>query len=446
VAPVIWLQRGAVALLWLLVLLNCLAWRGIYWDGAAFLARMIEFGGFHDGHTARAHVLWATQWPAVVALRLGVTDTAMLALVYSAGLFAVPAALYHLALYRVREEPALLAAVMAIVVAVYMPTSFFIVGEYNAAYAATTAGAAIVLTARGLSLATAAGLLALGLFCLRSYEAMLYLGPLLAAMVGWLTLRAREARSGERLVAWTAAGFFLAAAVVALVPAVREWGNDYVTRVRGAVFDFWQNLQFMIALATLGAVTVAMLVRPALLRGTVPVVIVTAGIALLIAAPFRELFDLYAPSHYVARSAAGGLLWLMLAAMWLFVAWQTAPPRLFAVLREPLVGRRLAVAVFALLLAAAVPDIALTRLWSQYLGQFRQLVASGTGVVYAEIHMPGRASDNMFRQGWTYPALSLLLRGGPSNALVLPKHSTGEPVLYDPACGLPPFTGFAWRG
>lgn len=445
-ASVIWTQRGAVALLWLLVLHNSLAYRGIYWDGAAFLARMMEFGGFHDGHTARAHVLWATQWPVVLALRLGVADTAVLAAVYSAGLFALPAALYHVALHRVRHDPALLAAVMAVVVAVYLPTSFFIVGEYNATYAAATAAASVALTARSLSLGTAFGLLALGLFCLRSYEAMLHLGPLLAAMMGWLVWRSREASSAARLTAATAGGLFLGAAIVALVPAMREWGSDYVTRVRGAVFDFWQNLQFMIALLTLGATTLVMIVRPALLRGWVPAAIVAVGIVLFIATPFRGVFDLYAPAHYVARSAAGGLLWVMLAGIWLFTVWQASPPALFAVLREPPVGRRLAVAACALLLAAAVPDIALTRLWSQYLGQFRQQVVSGTGIVYAEVQMPGRSPDNMFRQGWTYPALSLVLRRDPSNALVLPVRSVGEPILYDPACGIPPFTGFAWRG
>ena len=56
--------RGAAALLWGLALWNALAYRGLFWDGASFLVHMIEHGQFHAGHTARSHILWATQWPA----------------------------------------------------------------------------------------------------------------------------------------------------------------------------------------------------------------------------------------------------------------------------------------------------------------------------------------------------------------------------------------------
>ena len=39
--------RGAVVLLWALMLLNCLVYRGLFWDGASFLVHMIEDGQFH---------------------------------------------------------------------------------------------------------------------------------------------------------------------------------------------------------------------------------------------------------------------------------------------------------------------------------------------------------------------------------------------------------------
>jgi hypothetical protein len=54
-----------------------------------------------------------------------------------------PAALYHLALARVRDRGALLAAMIAVVALVYLPTSFFIIGEYNVAYAAVAATVAL---------------------------------------------------------------------------------------------------------------------------------------------------------------------------------------------------------------------------------------------------------------------------------------------------------------
>ena len=72
----------------------------------------------------------------LLLVRAGVRDTHLLAMVFSAMLFAVPAALYHLALGRVREHGVLLAAMIAVIAVVYLPTCFFIVGEYNIAYAA----------------------------------------------------------------------------------------------------------------------------------------------------------------------------------------------------------------------------------------------------------------------------------------------------------------------
>jgi hypothetical protein len=447
-ASLIAIQRAAVLLVWLLALWNTLAFRGLFWDGAPFLASLIELGRFHDGHTSRTHVLWATQWPVLLALEAGVTDTAALAFAHSAGLFAVPAALYHLALHRVRRDGALLAAVLAVVAAVYLPTSFFIVGEYNAAYAAATATATIVLVAPALTMRDAALLAALGLFCLRSYEAMLYLGPLLAAMIAWSAWRAREAPSLARLLAWTAAGFFAGSAIVAGVPMVRLWEHDYGLRVRGAVLDFWQNLQFMIGLATLGLLVVLAALRPALLRGPLVFVVVGAGVVLLVATPWlRELREntyLFPPAHYVARTAAGGLLWLMLAGLWLFAAWRARPPLLFVTLREPAVGRRLSVALLALLAAAAVPDMALTIQWSAHLEKLRGLIVGKSGIVRLADTRLYQGQGELFRQEWSVPALSLILRRAPTDALVLP--APGEHSFYTPECGVPAFAGYTWKG
>ncbi len=148
-APPRYAYRGAVLLLWALALWNSYACRGLFWDGAAFLVSIVDFDKFHDFYPARAHVGWVTQLPVLLAVRLGVLDLKLLAIIQSLALFALPAALYHLALARLRADGLLLAIVLAIVASVYLPTSFFIIGEYNAAYAAVTAAMAVVLTSTG---------------------------------------------------------------------------------------------------------------------------------------------------------------------------------------------------------------------------------------------------------------------------------------------------------
>jgi len=85
-ASVASVYRGAAAILWALAIWNSVACRGLFWDGSAFLVEIIDNNWFHwMFYPARAHVMWLTQLPVVVALKLGVTDTRFLAVAYSAG-------------------------------------------------------------------------------------------------------------------------------------------------------------------------------------------------------------------------------------------------------------------------------------------------------------------------------------------------------------------------
>jgi hypothetical protein len=161
-------------------------YRGLFWDGSAFLVEIIDTNWFHwRFYPARAHVMWLTQFPGVAALKLGVSDTRILAIAYSAGLFGLPTALYHLALWRARGDAVVMAVVLAAIAVVYLSTSFFIAGEYNTAFALAVAVMTIVVTGKELSRFDTVLLLFFGWLAFRSYEAMAYLGPLLAAAIVW---------------------------------------------------------------------------------------------------------------------------------------------------------------------------------------------------------------------------------------------------------------------
>ena len=176
--------RITVLLLWAQALAGALTCRSLFWDGASFLANMLESGGFHDFYPSRAHIAWLTEAPTLLLARAGVRDVHLLAMVFSATLFAVPAALYHLALARVRGNGTLLAAMIATVGTVYLPTSFFNIGEHNITYALVAATFAIALTRRD-GARDGAMMLAFGLVAIASYEAMIYLGLVTAAVVLW---------------------------------------------------------------------------------------------------------------------------------------------------------------------------------------------------------------------------------------------------------------------
>ena len=79
-----------VLLLWALAVNATIACRGLFWDGSPFMANILDFGQVHDFYTARAHVDWVTQLPMLLLSELGVRDTRLLAMVYSAALFGLP--------------------------------------------------------------------------------------------------------------------------------------------------------------------------------------------------------------------------------------------------------------------------------------------------------------------------------------------------------------------
>ncbi len=318
--------RAVVVLLWGLAAYATVVCRGLFWDGSSFLANILDHGGFHDFYVARAHVDWVTQAPVLLLSEFGVRDTRLLSMAYSASLFALPAALYHLALARVRHDAVLLGIVIAAVAVVYLPTSFFIIGEYNATFAAVTAGMAVTMTSRESRLGDASLLCVLGVFCVRSYEAMVWLGPLLAAAIVWSRRKDRD--PATKILAGIAALAFIAAAVVAAATIADYWSHPHFIKVRLMSFDFWQNLQFAIPLAGLAVSTVVGLARPAWLEGRGPLIVMGIATAVLASTPWWRLLHehsiLYPPAHYLAREAAGLLLALLLACMWLHVAWPAA--------------------------------------------------------------------------------------------------------------------------
>jgi len=434
--------------LWGLTAYATVTCRGLFWDGSSFLVNILDQGRFHDFYGARAHVDWVTQAPVLLLAELGVRDTRLLAMAYSAALFGLPTGLYHLALVRVRHDAVLLGIVIAVVAAVYLPTSFFIIGEYNATFAAATSAMAVTLMVRENRLGDAALLCVLGVLCVRSYEAMVYLGPWLAGAILWSQRAERD--PATRILAVIAALAFMAAAVVSAATIADYWSHPHFIKVRSMTFDFWQNLQFVIPLAGLVVSTVVALVRPAWLQGRGPLIVMGIAALVLASTPWWRLLHehsiLYPPAHYLAREAAGLLLAVMLACMWLHVAWQRRPPRILVTLRLPTVSRRLVAAMAALVVAAAIPDMVLTGLWSDYLGRMRDLVDSRQGIIRASTLPLLDWPDKLFAQDWSLPAMSAIVSRTPGHAYLRVDNDFQSNPPFDPACGtLPRLKGYGWR-
>ena len=132
------------------------------------------------------------------------------------------------------------------------------------------------------------------------------------------------------------------------------------------------------------------------------------------------------------------LLAILLVCLWLHVGWRGRPPRVFTILRLPDVSRRLLLAMTALVLAAAVPDVALTGLWSEYLARMRNLVDTREGIIRAADLPLLDWPDKLFAQDWTLPAMSALVSRTPGRAYVLLDKDYLSNPPFDPACGTLP--------
>ena len=218
--------RTTLGLIWGLALWHSWESRGLFVDGSAFLVQIARREWFFDFYAPRLYAMIVGQAPIMTAIFLGVTDLHLLARLLSIGLFALPTALYTLALVRVKDDPVLLAAVIGAIGLVFMTTSFFIVGEYNTAYAIAIVVAVRLVTAERLTVLDG---LFLAVISLLAKIISTYAGDvgitILAALSGIadvdaITLSlARLANSGGIAVHTAALGIAIAVAVNTAVKA-----------------------------------------------------------------------------------------------------------------------------------------------------------------------------------------------------------------------------------
>ncbi|MBV8394250.1 MAG: hypothetical protein JOY81_13800 [Alphaproteobacteria bacterium] len=442
------LAAGAVLLLWALALWHSLIGRGLFIDGSAELLYMIEQGGYVLFYDSRQTVMAVTQTPAALALRAGVTDTHLLAQLLSAGLFAVPTALYHASLWRARRDPALLGAVLCPVAVVLLPTSFFIAGEYNTISAAALFTVIVLATGARANVIDGLVLSATALLLLRSYETMLVYGPLLALLIGWHLVR-RGGSTAGRLLHALAALLFVAAAWFSWRSLIGPHVPGHVENTLEGVWLFATNLQFFLPLLALLLVALGGLARPGLLerRG-----LYLAASVLLLAVMLTPLLWLgqgdmrpYPKAHYHSRMAAG----VVVAAIAVSIALYALPVRRFAVfaaLATPAGGRRLMLFGAAAVLAALPADLTLSVFWQRSLVLFQDTIAARGGLIPAEETPFGGEPWRHLVENWALASESLVLRRAPTDGIILPPHGFTGWQFIDATRPLPPgLAPYLWK-
>lgn len=440
--------RTTICLIWGLALWHSWESRGLFVDGSAFLVQIARREWFFDFYSPRLYAMVLGQVPIMTGLFLGVTDLHLLARLLSLGLFALPTALYHLALVRVKDDPVLLAAVIAAIALVFMTTSFFIVGEYNTAYALAVLVAARLVTAERLAVIDGLFLAVIGLLAVRTYEVMLYFGPLLAAMTLWTVWRAPSRPWFATLLYLLAATGFLAGMAVAIGSLRRPYSEEHLDETIQTATNFWQNLQFDLALAAAFVVVVWGLVRPRDLAAGRPYRWAAVCLVLLALSPLLTLTDTLvrplAKSQYVARTAAGLVIAAIVMFMWLYGSSLRNKLAAFVALNGLEARRRFL--GFALLMALAIlpSDIYLTRNWGSYLDIVRTTVRSNGGVIAFEDSPLASHPYDLLVEAWILPSQSLALRAKRGDGIIAPPRDFNAWQPFPPAEPYP-LGRYIWR-
>jgi hypothetical protein len=440
--------RTTVCLIWGLALWHSWESRGLFVDGSAFLVQIARREWFFDFYAPRLYAMVVGQAPIMTAIFLGVTDLHLLARLLSLGLFALPTVLYHLALARVKDDAVLLAAVIAAIAVVFMTTSFFIVGEYNTAYAIAILVAVRLATARQLTWVDGLFLAVIGFLAIRTYEAMLYLGPLLSAMVLWAIWRAPSRPWLPTTLHLVSIAGFIAGMFVAIGSLTRPYSVEHLDETIETARNFWQNMQFDLVVAAALVVVVWALLRPRDLALAKPYRWAAVCLVILALSPLLMLGDVVvrplAKSQYVARTAAGLIIASIVVFIWAYASNLRGKLPAFVVLGTPEAARRFLIFALLILLAVLPSDISLTQSWVSYLDAMRTTVRDHDGVIAFEDSPLSKHPYDLLVEAWILPSQSLALRAKRGDGIVAPPRDFGAWQPFPPAQPYP-LGKYIWR-
>jgi hypothetical protein len=194
-----------------LAIIHVVAQIGLYGDGSWFLVAILDRRDFFMPDTTRNYATFITQLPLLISFNAELWNIHALIFLHSFGLVFTPALLWSSALVILRSDLFFWPFVLLLAV-VNLNTAFFAIGESNVAYSICVCSMAILLRDKKLGLWESVYLLGLAFFVTRTYEALVFLGPLLGAMTA---LRMHQSGDSAKI-----SGLLLAACLLFVASAV----------------------------------------------------------------------------------------------------------------------------------------------------------------------------------------------------------------------------------
>jgi hypothetical protein len=155
--------------------------RGLYADGADFLVQILAAKNFHFVNASRRFTEILTQLPVVFALKGGLTRLSFLIFIHSFALVMIPIIFWTLSLCRLYDDD-FFWPMFVLFCIIHFNFDFFAIGEYNVAYSLVALSIAILSARVEITNCWAAVALFAAICLITSYEALVFLGPLLAVL------------------------------------------------------------------------------------------------------------------------------------------------------------------------------------------------------------------------------------------------------------------------
>lgn len=392
----------------LFIVFAILTARCLYADGSYYFLELLRTGNFTAMIDCRSFVDYLFQLPVIVALALGIHGIPFLTILFGIGCFcAWPVAMF----LCYRMAPGHFWLVMLACAAGYLNAAFMAVGEHIVAHAFFWPVLFAILFVRPLTPFAAVSLLASSIILMRSYESMLFLGPVLVGLLIWRMISEME-RPWQLAVLGTAAVFIVVAIYVAWMGVKHPNIGNYNGFKRG-FFTEIRYPEFTVRMSLLWASVMLLAMHPsvaAALKRPVGIIL------LLLIVLAWGLYPLFEPQHINPAEQYDCRF------LDLLVPLALVPVALILSIRPGWLAAKVPDLIWlsaVMLVAQSFWHLSATYQWDRYVRNWKTMLAANSGPIF----LPGGSVFTSADFSWVNPCESLVLGPSRVRAIVMPDNA-----------------------
>jgi hypothetical protein len=304
---------------------------------------------------------------------------------------------------------------------------FFAIGEYNVAYSLVALSIAILSARAEIKSFWAAVALFAAICLIASYEALVFLGPLLAVLACHRLVTKQPLLTG--LAKGTLVLCLVCYLCAAIIAAFSIWHPRDPAVFADAVDMRYNASNSLLLLSSAFALAYGLSLSASVSVRRLATVI---AISTLLALAWPDLWS--APAMQYSSRVIGGIVILLFGSIVLL--WRHINNYLHLDLKRAASANVYYTLSFFLILL--ISDVTRSIQFMDYLDNFQKEVRSHTGLIPLDASNLSSHGDDIFGWEWTHPTLSILLRDNTRQAVIL--NSSNEP--FDPKGSIPDLSSY----